>query len=97
MPTDNPTSRERAEQFMSEGGRVPDRAADELDEAAERLERTSWERFESAPGDTASSIHAETEEQGAITAFLGRQLNDRPLPTLLAAVAAGWLVGKLLR
>ena len=31
------------------------------------------------------------------TDILGGQLRDRPIPTLLAAVAAGWLLGKILR
>ena len=34
---------------------------------------------------------------GAATDILGAQLRDRPIPTLLVAVAAGWLLGKILR
>ena len=40
---------------------------------------------------------AEAEERDGVTAFLDEQLRSRPVPTLLAAVAAGWIVGKILR
>jgi hypothetical protein len=34
---------------------------------------------------------------GRIRGFLEDQLRERPLPTLLAGVLAGWIAGKLLR
>ncbi|HEX6069059.1 MAG TPA: hypothetical protein VFZ18_04530 [Longimicrobiaceae bacterium] len=37
------------------------------------------------------------DEVGRIRMFLEDQLRERPLPTLLLGVLAGWLAGKLLR
>ena len=37
------------------------------------------------------------DDIGRVRSFLETQLRERPLPTLLAAVAAGWLAGKLLK
>ena len=39
----------------------------------------------------------DSEEIGRVREFLEGQLRARPLPTLLVAVAAGWLAGKLLK
>ena len=78
-----------------EGEHRPSRQSAELFEAAERLERASWDRME-REHPRGGSPPREDEEDG-LTGFLERQLRERPLPTLLAAVAAGWLVGKLLR
>lgn len=98
MPTDDFSSSQPGQPFPSPGGRVPDRGADELDEATERLESASWERFRSEPrGATTTAEIAAEDDMGPVATFLARQLHERPLPTLLAAVAAGWLVGKLLR
>jgi hypothetical protein len=38
-----------------------------------------------------------SEEIGRIRSFLEDQLRERPLPTLLLGVLAGWIAGKLLR
>ena len=75
----------------------PSRQSAELFEAAERLERASWDRMEREHRRGAPSPEEGADDGAGLTGFLERQLRERPLPTLLAAVAAGWLVGKLLR
>lgn len=71
------------------------RGRDELIDAADRLEESDLNDFDS-DSPLGSSPRAQ-EETGMVHGFLEQQLRDRPLPTLLAAVAAGWIVGKLLR
>ena len=73
---------------------------DELAEATERLESAGWDPFEETPTPRSRSRATGVEREahtGPIRSFLERQLQERPLPTLVGAVAAGWLVGKLLR
>jgi hypothetical protein len=98
MPSDDFSSPEAGPPFTSATGHSHDNPGDELDEASERLD-SSWDRFEAPPAamhhERSSALHE--EGSGAIRGFLERQLDERPLPTLLAAVAAGWLIGKLLR
>lgn len=67
---------------------------EDLSETTERLDSLGWE------GSRADRFADEGEEDdgvGMIHGFLEEQLRLRPLPTLLAALAAGWVVGKLLR
>lgn len=70
-------------------------STDELNEATERLESFSWD--EPRPRSRVDDEEGDGEGVGMIHGFLEDQLRLRPLPTLLAAVAAGWVVGKLLR
>lgn len=98
MPTDDLSSQQQTHFSAGAEGRVPGRTPDELDEAAERLEESSWDDFEvsgARPGPTRGLSHDGGTRR--ILAVLGQQLEERPLPTLLLAVAAGWLVGKILR
>ena len=37
------------------------------------------------------------DDHGGVEEFLENQLRSRPVATLLAAVAAGWVVGKIVR
>lgn len=74
------------------GAGVPDDAlAEDSWSEPERGRRTG--AFE----DGGYGDEREPHEHGAVVSFLEDQLRARPLPTLLAAVAAGWLVGKILR
>lgn len=71
------------------------RGRDELLDAADRLEESDLNDFDSDyPLGSSPHPHQET---GMVHGFLEQQLRARPLPTLLAAVATGWIVGKLLR
>lgn len=100
MQSDDVSARDPGTHSTSEGGRIPGHDADELAEATERLESAAWDPFEDTPIPKSSAGEDSMEHDagpGPIRSFLEHQLQDRPLPTLLAAVAAGWLVGKLLR
>lgn len=59
-----------------------------------RQEDPRWERF-AAHNPGASAV--EQDHPGMLHGFLDEQLRVRPLSTLIAAVALGWVVGKLLR
>lgn len=48
-------------------------------------------------GAGAGSEAAHADDIGRVRSFLEDQLRERPLPTLLLGVLAGWLAGKLLR
>lgn len=50
-------------------------------------------------GSGSSEVPAgqEAGEIGHVRSFLEDQLRERPLPTLLLGVLAGWIAGKLLR
>lgn len=71
------------------------RADHELDETSRRLEDMNWEPFppHARPGRKDSGEN----DNDPFTAFAEDQLHQRPITTLVAAVAAGWIVGKLLR
>jgi hypothetical protein len=98
MPSDDLSSRDPGAHSTPAGGRLPGREADELEEATERLDHASWDPFDDSPMPEERDTGANSADSpGPIRNFLEQQLQDRPLPTLLAAVAAGWLVGKLLR
>lgn len=75
-------------------GRIPYREPDELDDASDRLDNSDLDAFAEP---YSGSAPAHDEGPGMIQAFLEQQLRERPLPTLLVAVAAGWVAGKLLR
>lgn len=88
----------RADSGLPGAGRAPRRGVDALDDAADRLDESSWEQFDESPPAAGRSHNLlDGEDLGRIRAVLERQLRDRPLPTLLLCVAAGWLAGKLLR
>lgn len=73
---------------------------DELSDAAERLEGSSWKEYDDRPDEPRSdrsSGFLSGDDVGRVRAIVERQLRERPLPTLLLAVAAGWLAGKVLR
>jgi hypothetical protein len=61
--------------------------------------------FQEGRPDAGGSFRAPQQDQespyagaiGGLRALLEQQLRERPLPTLLLGVAAGWLAGKLLR
>ena len=100
MPTDERSAHNTGgHQFASDPGRIHERPGDEFDDTAERVGNRTWEHFETDPGDRLRSRteREQRDEPGAIVTFLEGQLRERPIPTLIAAVAAGWLVGKILR
>lgn len=88
------------------------RTAEQLDTAAEQIDRFADQRTRGATGvkaqagamahsvadvlETASSYLRDNDVE-SLRADLGRQLRERPLQTLLVGVAAGWVVGKILR
>jgi hypothetical protein len=47
--------------------------------------------------DPAGREARDSDDAGRIRSFLEEQLRERPLPTLLLGVLAGWIAGKLLR
>jgi hypothetical protein len=86
--------------------------ADRMDDAAEQLDRFTDERTRGATGIRAqagSMAHSVADmlestasylrdnDVGSLRSDLGRQMRERPLQTLLVGVAAGWVVGKILR
>lgn len=81
--------------YPHESQHAPGRAEDELDEASRRLEDVNWEPFppEARPG----GPEYPAEDSDPFTAFAEAQLRERPIVTLAAAAAAGWIVGKILR
>lgn len=100
---------DRAETRINEGLQ---QAADSLETAAERLDRLADERIagesraRARAGDLAHSA-ADTMESVArylrdndaqeLRSDLEQQVRDKPVQTLLVGVAAGWIVGKVLR
>lgn len=99
----------RAEDKVDQGFR---RAAGRLDEVADRVERAADRQTAGATGARARAGEAahqaadrmhdaadylrDTDFQ-ELRGSLERQMRDNPLQTLLAGVAAGWVVGKILR
>lgn len=88
------------------------RAANGLETAARRLDEMAGRRTEGASGTTArAGAYAHTAAEGmqgvanylrdndvrGLQGDLEKQVRERPLQSLLVAVAAGWLVGKILR
>lgn len=101
----------RAEQFTERANQGMRQAADRLDTVAGRIDRMADERLggsgnRAKAGDLAHSA-ADTMESVAsylrnhdvqgLQQDLERQVRERPLQTLLIGVAAGWIVGKILR
>lgn len=87
-------------------------AADTLDQAAQRLDDLADRQTQGATGPKARAgemAHTAADTMESVANYLRsndvqglrrdmeRQLNERPLQTLLVAVAAGWLAGKILR
>lgn len=86
--------------------------AERLETTAERIERLARERTEGAGGvtqragqmagsvadmmDSAATYLRNQDVQG-LRVDLERQMRERPLQTLLIGVAAGWVVGKILK
>lgn len=88
------------------------RTAEQLDTAAEQIDRFADERTRGAMGVRAqagSMAHSMADMMESAASYLrhndveslrsdlGRQMRERPLQTLLVGVAAGWVVGKILR
>lgn len=88
------------------------RAATGLDSAARRLDEMAERRTQGSTGTTArAGEYAHTAAEGmhgvanylrendvrGLQSDLEKQVRERPLQSLLVAVAAGWLVGKILR
>lgn len=98
MPTDDRSSPAPGQPFSTPPDAPTSGEPGELYDTAERLEQTSWDRMQDeATAHGAGTTGVDEERPGAIMGFLEQQLTERPLPTLLLAVAAGWLAGKLLR
>lgn len=92
MPLEDFSTRDPGSQPLSDD-------AEELAEMRERFEDAAWDPFEETPMPTSTARGAapKPDSPGPVRSFLEHQLRARPLPTLLAAVAAGWIMGKLLR
>ena len=86
--------------------------ADQIQMAAERLDELADERLGDAPGplaragevargvaDRMDSVaeYLRNNEVDDVRHGLERQVSEKPLQSILVAVAAGWLVGKVLR
>lgn len=98
----------RAEERINEGMK---RTADQLDNVARRIDSTADQRLsgsgaagragELAHGvaDTLESVsgYLRSNDMNSLQKDLERQVRERPLQTLLIGVAAGWMVGKILR
>jgi hypothetical protein len=99
----------RAQQRINRGMRD---AADRLESAAGRLEQAIGQRSGAASGPMARAGELGQSVAGGMGSVAGylrgndvdsvreeleRRIRDRPLQSLLIGVAAGWLVGKILR
>lgn len=99
---------DEAEDRANQGMR---QAADRLDDTARRADEFADERLRGGgmKGRAGQAVHsgARAAEQGAeylrshdmtdLRDQLENQVRERPVQTLLAAVAVGWLAGKILR
>lgn len=99
----------RAEETLNQGMK---QAAERIDGLANRLDQVADERLGGGTGataragevahsvaDTLESVagYLRNHDTQALRGDLERQMRDRPLQTLMVAVAAGWLVGKIVR
>lgn len=99
----------QAEDRLNQGMK---QAAERIDTMAQRLTQVADERLSGSTGakarvgDTAHSVadtmqsvadYLRNHDTQALRGDLERQMRERPLQTLFVAVAAGWLVGKILR
>src|SRR5579884_265695 len=94
-------ARQRAEDF---GRQAKDRidstrrtAADTVDSAADRLGQTDM----GSAGKVADSLHSAADylrsnDFGAMMSDLGRAIRSNPVPSLIAAVAVGFVIGAAL-
>ncbi len=100
---------DRAQEKLDTGMK---QAADRIDTMAQRLDQVADERLAGGTGararagdvahsfaDTMESVagYLRSNDTEALRGDLERQMRQRPLQTLLVAVAAGWLVGKIVR
>lgn len=98
----------RAQEKLDQGMK---QAAERIDTLAGRLDQVADERLTGAgararAGDVAHSLadtmesvagYLRSNDTDALRGDLERQMRERPLQTLMVAVAAGWLVGKIVR
>ena len=88
------------------------RTAEQLDSAADQIDRFADDRTRGARGVKAqagtmahsvadmlesASSYLRHNDVESLRSDLSRQMRERPLQTLLVGVAAGWVVGKILR
>ena len=86
--------------------------ADQIEMAAERLEELADERFSEADGplaragDVARGVagrmdsvarYLRSHDVDGVRRSLERQVREKPVQSILVAVGAGWLAGKILR
>ncbi|HET7321620.1 MAG TPA: hypothetical protein VFI96_03925 [Longimicrobiaceae bacterium] len=88
-----------------------DRAASRVDRAAKQVDELADQRLTGGgvKGQAGQMAHSLADSMESVANYLrdndvdglrqdvGRQLRERPLQTLLVAVAAGWVTGKILR
>jgi len=101
----------RGEQFAERANQGMQQAAERLDSVAQRIDRLADERLAGTGGraragdlahsaaDTMESManYLRNHDMQSLQQDLERQVRERPLQTLLIGVAAGWIVGKILR
>lgn len=102
----------RLDEIRTQAERGMKQAADRLDTLAQRIDSTADQRLAGAGGargragdlahglaDTLESVAGYLRENdvGGLQRDLERQVRERPIQTLLIGVAAGWVVGKILR
>ncbi|HET8655653.1 MAG TPA: hypothetical protein VFL93_09090 [Longimicrobiaceae bacterium] len=99
---------QRAENRVNQG---MDRAADRIGQAAQSVDQMAAERLNGGgiKGQAGQMAHSLADTMESVAGYLRnndaqdlrsdlqRQLRERPLQTLLIAVAAGWAAGKILR
>jgi ElaB/YqjD/DUF883 family membrane-anchored ribosome-binding protein len=103
---------EAAGRLEGRANELKDRAAGGLEDAARRIDEMADRHLGEAEGlrgrasnlthsaaDSMESVarYLRTNDVGELQADLEKQVRTRPLQTLLVAVAAGWLVGKVIR
>jgi hypothetical protein len=83
-----------------------DRLAERIDEVAERIERIAEGRLNGAAGEAARATverlegtadFLRTSDLNSLRSDLERQVRARPLQSVVLAVGAGWLLGKIMR
>jgi hypothetical protein len=110
-PPPEPIGRRAVREFRSQADRSLQRGfsriADHLDEVAARVNRVSADRLAAVPGAArAESTAAWMEEAAdylrssdlsAVQADLADHVRRKPLQSLLMAVGAGWILGRIMR
>lgn len=102
----------RMEEIRTQAEKGMKQAADRLDTLAQRIDSTADQRLAGATGtraragelahglaDTMESVagYLRNNDVGSLQRDLEREVRERPVQTLLIGVAAGWVVGKILR